>query len=112
MGAAAENLTWPRAAERIFRSSTKRSPQLSNSLECPICFRASCRITQTAVCGTSSPAYKLGTHHSSNPTNGSLWILQVQPTNSGLTTLLIPQTAVCGYFKSCLLYTSPSPRDS
>ena len=38
-----------------------------------------------------------------NPTNGSLWILQVQATNSGLTTLLIPQTAVCGYFKSGLL---------
>src|SRR6185436_18892082 len=38
-----------------------------------------------------------------NSTNGSLWILQVQPTHSGLTTLLMPQTAVCGYFKSNLL---------
>jgi len=34
-------------------------------------------------------------------------VLQVQPTNSGLTTHLIPQTAVCGYFKSSLLKGDP-----
>ena len=38
-----------------------------------------------------------------NPTNGSLWMLQVQHTNSERITVLIPQTAVCGYFKSSLL---------
>jgi hypothetical protein len=82
-------------------------------------------IAQTAVCGWfksnlhqgatsnsefhkrqfvvgSSPTYTNALLQIPNSTNGSLWLVQVPPTTRRYFKLRIPQTAVCGWFKSTL----------